>query len=61
MVSTFPSVENMIYKGLNAEDASFLEMVAKKKLEMDYMRFNEESNELKDYRVSFRYYKVYSF
>ncbi|XP_065640274.1 PSME3-interacting protein [Hydra vulgaris] len=44
--------KNMIYKGLNTEDASFLEMVAKKKLEMDNIRFNEESNELKEYRAA---------
>ena len=41
----------MIYKGLNDEDASFLGFVAKKQAEIDQKRFDDESEELQEYRV----------
>ena len=43
----------MIYKGLNEEDASFLSTVAKEQAKIDAKRFDDESEELKEYRVSF--------
>lgn len=46
-------LENMIYKGLNEEDASFLSTVAKKQAELDAKRFDNESEELQEFRVSF--------
>lgn len=43
----------MIYKGLNDEDASFLGFVAKKQSEIDQKRFDDESEELQEYRVRY--------
>ena len=43
----------MIYKGLNQEDAEFLGMVSQKQAEIDDKRYNEESEEMHNYRVSF--------
>ena len=41
----------MIYKGLNSEDADFLGMVSQKQAEIDERRFNQESEELVNFRV----------
>lgn len=43
----------MIYKGLNTEDADFLGMVSQKQAEIDDRRYNEESEELINYRVGY--------
>ena len=48
---SFVPLENMIYKGLNEEDATFLGFVAKKQAEIDQKRFDDESEELQEYRV----------
>ena len=40
-----------MYKGLNDVDADFLGMVAKKQAEMDDKRFDDESEEIMQYRV----------
>jgi len=42
--------KNMIYKGLNHEDAEFLGMVSKKQAELDDQRYNEHSEEMQQYR-----------
>jgi N-terminal domain of NEFA-interacting nuclear protein NIP30. len=42
----------MIYKGLNQEDAEFLGMVSQKQAEIDDKRYNEESEEIQNYRAS---------
>ncbi|XP_057302160.1 PSME3-interacting protein-like [Hydractinia symbiolongicarpus] len=44
--------KNMIYKGLNEEDASFLSTVAKKQAELDAKRFDNESEELQEFRTA---------
>ena len=51
-------LENMIYKGLNEDDASFLSEVAKKQAEIDDNRFNEESKELLEYKISFQLIRI---
>ena len=43
----------MIYKGLNDDESDFLAFVAKKQAELDKKRFDEESEELKGFRISF--------
>ncbi len=48
-------LENMIYKGLNEEDASFLSDISKKKAELHNRRFDDESEELLKFRISFQY------
>ena len=48
-----PHLENMIYKGLNEDDAQFLSNVAQKQAEMDGKRFELESEEIAEFRVSF--------
>ena len=45
--------ENMIYKGLDEEDATFLSTVSEKQAEIHNRRFAEESSELLSYRISF--------
>ena len=49
----------MIYKGLNTEDADFLGMVSQKQAEIDDRRYNEESEELINYRVCFSFRKTF--
>lgn len=44
--------KNMIYKGLNEEDAQFLSNVAKKQAEMDGKRFEDESGEIAEFRAA---------
>lgn len=44
--------KNMIYKGLNSEDADFLGMVSQKQAEIDERRFNQESEELVNFRAA---------
>ena len=46
--------KNMIYKGLNEDDANFLSDVAHKQAEMDGKRFELESEEIAEFRVSFQ-------
>ena len=41
----------MIYKGLNTEEKEFLDLVAVEQAKMDGRRFDEESEEIKEYRL----------
>ena len=45
--------ENQIYKGLDDEESTFLNFVAERQAEMDARQFEEEMEELKEYRISF--------
>ena len=41
----------MIYKGLNDDEASFLQTVAERQAEMDMKKREEEDEEISSYRV----------
>ena len=45
--------ENQIYKGLDDDESTFLNFVAERQAEMDARQFEEEMEELKEYRISF--------
>ena len=44
--------ENQIYKGLDDEESTFLNFVAERQAEMEAKQFEEELEELKEYRIS---------
>ena len=46
------ATENMIYKGLNDEEAVFLQQLADKRAQVEAETRNEEKEELQAYRVS---------
>ena len=45
--------ENQIYKGLDDDESTFLNFVAERQAAMDAQQFEEEMEELKEYRISF--------
>ncbi len=51
----------MIYKGLNEEDAAFLSDVSKQQAEFHNKRFDDDSEELMSYRISFQYIHIHIF
>ena len=48
----YPLVENMIYKGLDDEEARFLNIVSEKQAEAEEKQILEEMQEIKQFRVS---------
>lgn len=44
--------ENQIYKGLDDDESTFLNFVAERQAEMEAQQFEEEMEELKEYRIS---------
>lgn len=54
-MAVFSLTENMIYKGLNDEEATFLQFVAEKQSQLDAEKKQAEREEVLAYRVSERW------